>query len=115
MSEATRKKIGDPQRGEKNHRFGVLWSDEEKQRRRDFNKANGIKPPIRSGPMSAEQKAAIARGNTGKSRTPEQSAYLSMIRRGKKRKPPSEETREKIRRSNIATKAAQRAASTLKV
>lgn len=95
-SEETKQKIGDAQRGEKNHRYGKSWSEEEKQQRSEFNKENGIKPPVRSGPMSEDQKAAIARGNTGKKRTPEQSAYLSSIRKGKKRKPLSEETKEKI-------------------
>src|SRR6185437_3359954 len=63
------------------------------------------RPPVRSGPMSDEQKEAIRRGNTGKKRTPEQSAYLSLIRKGKTRGPCSEETKEKIRLANIAAKA----------
>ena len=57
---------------------GHHWSDAEKQLRRDYAKANGIKPPVRSGPMSEAQKAAIGAGNTGKKR-PEQSAHLSEI------------------------------------
>lgn len=101
VSERTKQKIGDAQRGERNHRHGKSWSEEQKQLRSVFNLANSIKPPVRSGPMSEEQKAAIARGNTGKKRTPEQSAHLSAIRKGKKRKPCSEETKEKIRQSNI--------------
>lgn len=92
----TREKIGAAQRGELNHRFGTEWDDEQKELRRQFNLANGIKPPVRSGPMSDEQKDAIRRGNTGKKRTPEQSAYLSSIRKGKKRGPMSEETKRKI-------------------
>jgi len=109
VSEDTRQKIGDAQRGEKNHRYGKHWSEEEKKQRSEFAKANGIKPPVRSGPMSDEQKAAIGAGNKGKKRSAEISAYLSSIRKGKKRTPRSEETKEKIRQSNIATKARQRA------
>ena len=61
---------------------------------------DGGKPPVRTGPMSQEQKDAISRGNTGKKRTKEQSEYLSSIRKGKKRREPSEETKNKIRLSN---------------
>jgi hypothetical protein len=107
-SDETRQKIGDAQRGEKNHRYGEHWSEEEKQQRSEWAVANGIKPPVRSGPMSEEQKEAIRKGNTGKKRTPEQSAYLSSIRKGKKRSPRPPEVIEKIRLSNIATKARQR-------
>lgn len=92
----TRQKIGDAQRGELNHRYGVAWDDEQKELRRQFNLENGIKPPVRSGPMSEEQKAAIGAGNRGKKRTAEQSAYLSEIRKGKKRGPMSAETKLKI-------------------
>lgn len=92
----TREKIGDAQRGELNHRYGVSWDEEQKELRRQFNLENGIKPPVRSGPMSEEQKAAIGAGNRGKKRTPEQSAYLSSIRKGKPRGPMSEETKLKI-------------------
>jgi len=106
-----KKKIGDALRGEKGSFYGKHWSEEEKQQRRSFNKANGIKPPIRSGPMSAKQKAAIAAGNTGKKRTPEQSAYLSLIRRGKKRGPRPPEVIQKI----LATKAANKAARTREI
>lgn len=84
MREEIKQKIGNAQRGEKNHRYGDHWPHTEKQRRREFNRVNGIKPPVRTGPMSQAQKDAIAAGNRGKRRTPEQSAYLSSIRRGKK-------------------------------
>jgi hypothetical protein len=94
--------FADSQLGEKNHRYGKTWSDGAKQRRSQWAKDAGIKPPIRSGPMSEEQKAAIGAGNTGKKRTPEQSAYLSSIRAGKKSKPCSLETRQKIRLANIS-------------
>jgi hypothetical protein len=87
MCEDRKRKIGDGQRGEKNHRYGVRWSEEEKQLRRDYNKANGIKPPVRSGPMTEAQKANIGAGNKGKKRTPEQRAHLSQLRRGKKHGP----------------------------
>jgi glutamate synthase domain-containing protein 2 len=108
-SEETKQKIGDAQRGKKNHRYGKHWSEEEKRCRSEWNKTNGIKPPVRCGPMSEEQKAAIGKGNTGKKRTPEQSAYLSSIRKGKTRKKPlSDETKEKIRLANIAAKADKR-------
>lgn len=63
------------------------------------------RPPIRSGPMSQEQKDAIRKGNTGKKRTFKQSAYLSSIRKGKSHGACAEETKEKIRLSNIAAKA----------
>ena len=94
--EEIRKKIGDAQRGELNHRYGVPWSEEEKQQRSEFNKANGIRPPVRSGPMSAEQKAAISLGNKGKKRSAEICAHFSSIRKGKKHGPFSEENRRNI-------------------
>jgi hypothetical protein len=96
VSEATREKIGGAQRGSLNHRYGIHWDEAEKRRRSEFNKIHGIKPPVRTGPMSDEQKAAIAKGNLGKKRTAEQSAYLSSIRKGKKRGPYSEERRAAI-------------------
>lgn len=104
VSEETRRKIGDAQRGELNHRYGAEWDDEQKELRRQFNLENGIKPPVRSGPMSDEQKAAIGAGNRGKKRTPEQSAYLSSIRKGKTRGPMSEDTKAKIRAGNVGKK-----------
>lgn len=94
-SDETRQKIADAQRGELNHRYGREWNDEQRELRRQFNLENGIKPPVRSGPMSDEQKAAIGAGNRGKKRTAEQSAYLSEIRKGKKRAPMSEEAKRK--------------------
>lgn len=100
VSEQTKQKIGDAQRGELNHRYGVKWSEEQKKLRSNINKLNGNKPPVRTGPMSQEQKDAISRGNTGKKRTKEQSEYLSSIRNGKTRQPWSEETKQKIRLGN---------------
>jgi hypothetical protein len=91
------KKIGDAQRGELNHRYGASWSEEEKKRRSEFNKAQGIKPPVRSGPMSDEQKAAIGQGNKGKRRSAETCAHFSKIRKGKKNGPFSEEAKQAIR------------------
>lgn len=76
----TRKKIGDPQRGDKNHRFGKSWSDAEKKTRSEFNKKNGIKPPNRFGPMPIEQRNAIRLGNSGKKRTAEQIEKLKKAR-----------------------------------
>jgi hypothetical protein len=95
VSPETREKIGAAQRGKLNHRYGKEWDEEQKELRRQFNLENGIKPPVRSGPMSDEQKAAIGAGNRGKKRTAEQSAYLSEIRKGKKRAPMSEEAKRK--------------------
>lgn len=65
------------------------------------NLAIDNRPPVRSGPMSAEQKAAIGAGNRGKKRTVEQSAYLGLIRKGKKRKSSAAVAAEKIRIDNI--------------
>lgn len=108
-SEEARKRIAEAQRGEKGNAWGRKFTEEQRQRRSEKFKAHGIKPPVRSGPMSEEQKAAIGAGNRGKKRTPEQSAYLSSIRKGKTAGPCSDDKREKIRQANIATKAAQRA------
>jgi len=80
------------------------WSEEDKQSRSEWAKANGIKPPVRSGPMSDEQRAAIGAGNRGKKRTAEVRAKLSEQRKGRSRRPPSEETKEKIRLGNLGKK-----------
>jgi hypothetical protein len=62
------------------------------------------RPPLRSGPMSDEQKEAIRKGNSGKIRTLEQCAELSRNRKGRPRASPTEETKELIRLGNIAAK-----------
>jgi len=63
------------------------------------NRCLDARPPVQSGPMSQSKRDAIAAGNRGKKRTAEQSAYLSEIRRGKKRGVYSEEHRDNIRRA----------------
>jgi hypothetical protein len=95
-SEETRKILSERQLGDLNHRFGKRWTEEQNQSRSAWNKANGIKPPVRSGPMSDEQKAAIGNGNRGKKRSEEVCAKLSQQRKGRSHKPPTEETKRKI-------------------
>jgi len=51
--------------------------------------------------MSEEQKKRIGDGNRGKKRSPEICANLSEQRKGRTHSPPTAETIEKIRQSNL--------------
>lgn len=104
VSEETRKKIGASQQGESNHRYGKSFTPEQREKRSRIAKELGIKPPIRSGPMSEEQKQKISAANKGRKWSDESRARASETRKGKKHGPPSAETIEKIRQSNIGVK-----------
>ena len=97
----TREKIAAKQRGESNHRFGKTFTDEQREKRSQIAKDLGFKPPVRSGPMSNEQKLKISEANRGRKWSDEARARVSEARKGKKRGPPSAETKEKLRQSNI--------------
>ena len=104
VSDETREKIGSVQRGELNHRYGKSFTDDQKASRSKIAKELGQRPPVRSGPMSEEQKRKISESNKGRKWSEESKQRASEARRGVKRGPPSPETIEKIRQSNIATK-----------
>lgn len=81
----TRKKIGDAQRGEKNHRFGKSWSEEEKEQRRQFNLDNNILPPDHTGrKRSDETKERQRIAATGKPKSAEHRKNMGLARKGKK-------------------------------
>lgn len=101
VSEETRAKIAMKQRGELNHRFGKTFTQEQREKRSEIAKTLGMKPPVRTGPMSEEQKKKISEANKGRKWSDEARARVSESRKGKKRGPPSPETIEKIRQSNL--------------
>lgn len=100
----TREKIAAKQRGENNHRFGKSFTTEQREKRSQIAKDIGQKPPARYGPMSDEQKRKISEANKGRKWSDESRARASAARKGKKTGPPSAETIEKIRQSNIGIK-----------
>lgn len=104
VSEETRNKIANKQIGDRNHRFGKTWSDEEKEYRSLVSLEKGLRPPVRFGPMPEEQKRKISESNKGRKWSDESRARASEARKGKKRGPPSPETIEKIRSSNTGIK-----------
>lgn len=101
VSDETKEKIASKQRGENNHRFGKTFTPDQREKRSEIAKARGMKPPVRTGPMSEEQKKKISEANRGRKWSDEARARASEARKGKKRGPPSPETIEKIRQSNI--------------
>ncbi len=104
VSDETREKIGVAQRGALNHRFGKTFTTEQKTKRSQIAKDIGQRPPVRSGPMSEEQKQKISEANKGRKWSEESRKRAREARRGVKRGPPSPETIEKIRQSNLGKK-----------
>lgn len=104
VSDETREKIAARQRGDSNHRYGKSFTPEQREKRSRIAKELGVKPPVRSGPMSEEQKQKISAANKGRKWSEESRARASEARKGKKHGPPSAETIEKIRQSNIGIK-----------
>jgi hypothetical protein len=104
VSQETRDKISNAQSGELNHRFGKSFTEEQRASRSQIIKDLGIKPPVQSGPMPEDQRIKIGNGNRGKKRTDAVRSRFSEMRKGVKKGPPSKETIEKIRASNIGIK-----------
>lgn len=73
VSDITKKKIGDAQRGMLNHRYGKKCSDEEKERKRQYNLKHNIVPPSNKGiSHSKETKEKMSISAKGRIRTKEQ-------------------------------------------
>lgn len=97
LSEETKRKIGDKQVGELNHRFGKHWSEEEKERRRNWALENGIRPPDRTGVLhSDETKAKMSIAAKGKKKSQSHVENMSKARKGKNTGPRSEEQKKNM-------------------
>ena len=97
------------QLGPLNHRYGKHWSDEEKEKRRQFNLTNGIKPPDHTGMKHSEEtKEKMRLKALGKVRTEEHRKNISLSKSGENHpnwgKTLPEERKEKIRQANILAK-----------
>jgi hypothetical protein len=100
-SDETRQKIGDKQRGELNHRYGLSWSKEEREKRRQWALINGIKPPVRDQPHTEETKKKMSEAAKGKPKSSEHKEKCRIAALGKKHGRPPEDRIAKIRASNV--------------
>jgi hypothetical protein len=100
ISDETRRKHSERQKGPLNHRYGIKMSDEEKEYRRRFNLENGIRPPDRTGVSHTEEtKIKMSLASKGKKKSPEHCKAIGEARRGKSLGPCSNEKAKKIAES----------------
>lgn len=98
LSEETRKKISEANKGENHPMFGKTHSKETKKKMSEAKKGKPRKP------FSKEHKEKISEANKGKKQKPfseEHKRKLSEAKKGKLRNPLSKETRKKMRLAAI--------------
>lgn len=97
VSEETRKKIGNKQRGELNHRYGKTWSDEEKELRRKWALENNIRPPDRTGiPHKESTKELMSKAAKGKKKSLEHIENMRKARTGISYGPRTDEQKKNM-------------------